>query len=110
MEKEGIPDPPMLSRAMSSSSLSTMKCKKAALPMHTISFVPPIVLVNLLPQDLEWQIGSIVKGRVRSGKETSIHEVCIVVFVFIKSLAPPPSDMLLFRGKLKTKFIFFSVT
>lgn len=45
-------------------------------PAHTITLLSPLVVVNLLPYELLWEMKSIAQsGLVKPGKSTSIHTV-----------------------------------
>ena len=48
-------------------------------PAHTILLLSPLVVVNLLPYELLWEIKSLNQcGIVKPGKECSIHTVDII--------------------------------
>lgn len=44
-------------------------------PAHTITLMSPLVVVNLLPYELLWEIKAIETGIIKPGKSTSIHTV-----------------------------------
>lgn len=47
-----------------------------AQPAHTISLLSPLVVVNLLPYELLWELKAIEQsGIIKPGKSTSIHTV-----------------------------------
>uniref|UniRef100_T1J4D0 UBA domain-containing protein n=1 Tax=Strigamia maritima TaxID=126957 RepID=T1J4D0_STRMM len=54
-------------------------------PAHTITLLPPVVLVNLLPYDLTYEICKMpIKGCVNSGRETTIHTVDVTNTLHLK--------------------------
>jgi vacuolar protein sorting-associated protein 13D len=45
-------------------------------PAHTISLLSPLVVVNLLPYELLWELKAVSQsGIIKPGKSTSIHTV-----------------------------------
>ncbi|XP_054285267.1 intermembrane lipid transfer protein VPS13D-like [Macrosteles quadrilineatus] len=44
-------------------------------PAHTITLLNALTIVNLLPQELSYNIRDIVKGRIRPGQEAAVHQV-----------------------------------
>lgn len=48
-------------------------------PAHTITLLPIIMIVNLLPIDLNFQIGDHI-GRIQAGQETSLTYVSYMYY------------------------------
>ena len=45
-------------------------------PGHTVTLLPPLTIVNLLPLDLGYLINaSIHSGKLKSGKSIALHQV-----------------------------------
>ena len=55
---------------------NSTSCELVTQPAHTITLLKPLVIVNLLPYELMWEMKSIdCCGIIKSGKETSVHTV-----------------------------------
>lgn len=63
------------SRCFASSATPDGELAAGEQPAHTITLLSPLVVVNLLPYELLWQIKAIESGIVKPGKSTAIHTV-----------------------------------
>ena len=52
-------------------------------PGHTVTLLPPLTIVNLLPVDLGYLIANTAyTGKLKPGKKTTLHQVSSVYFPF----------------------------
>jgi hypothetical protein len=45
-------------------------------PGHLITFISPMIIVNLLPYDLHYAANDIESGIIRPSQQMALHEVC----------------------------------
>ncbi|EDO41450.1 predicted protein [Nematostella vectensis] len=70
VRREGFPEDDVMSELVHQPSTF----KLVSHPAHTISIVAPVVLINLLPCDLSYQVKSVgVKGDIKAGRSTPIY-------------------------------------
>ncbi|XP_048580764.1 intermembrane lipid transfer protein VPS13D isoform X3 [Nematostella vectensis] len=70
VRREGFPEDDVMSELVYQPSTF----KLVSHPAHTISIVAPVVLINLLPCDLSYQVKSVgVKGDIKAGRSTPIY-------------------------------------
>lgn len=48
-------------------------------PGHLITFISPMIIVNLLPYDLHYVANDVESGRITPGQQISLHEVRVIV-------------------------------
>lgn len=48
-------------------------------PGHLITFISPMIIVNLLPYDLHYIANDVESGRIAPGQQISLHEVGFIV-------------------------------
>ena len=59
-------------------------------PGHTVTLLPPLTIVNLLPVDLGYLIANTAyTGKLKPGKKTTLHQVSLSIFLFLYSLLFP---------------------
>lgn len=73
MKRENYPPDEQYSYEMNSTTYSY--------PGHTITFVSPVELMNLLPYDINYALRGIeIKGEIRAGKKATLFAVQVIHF------------------------------
>lgn len=79
VKREGYPEEAPLLESTATKGLQMM-----SQPAHTLTVMYPVMLVNLLPCDLSYQVKNIPdKGSIKAGKSIPLYTVSIMLYFIL---------------------------